>query len=214
MAKEDIIKAINEALEGSKDRNFQESIDLAINLKDLDLTLPKNRIDEEIILPNGRGKVIKVAVFGSGEMAIKARDVADTIIQPEELEDLGDEKRKAKVLANTHDFFIAEAPLMPIIGKKLGIVLGPRGKMPRPVPPGSDPSQMIENLRRSVRARSKDKLTFHIPVGTREMSTEDVAENIETFLKRIFAKLERGTFNIRSIYIKTTMGPSAKLEVF
>ena len=214
MAKEDIIKAINEALEGAKDRNFQESIDLAINLKDLDLTLPKNRIDEEIILPNGRGKVIKVAVFGSGEMAIKARDVADTIIQPEELEDLGDEKRKAKVLANTHDFFIAEAPLMPIIGKKLGIVLGPRGKMPRPVPPGSDPSQMIENLRRSVRARSKDKLTFHIPVGTREMSTEDVAENIETVLKRILAKLERGTFNIRSIYIKTTMGPSAKLEVF
>ena len=144
---------------------------------------------------------------------MKAKGVADTVITPEELEELGGEKRRAKTLANTHNFFISEAPLMPIIGRKLGIVLGPRGKMPRPIPPGADPSGMIENLRKSVRARSKDKHTFHVPVGTREMSPDDIAENVEVVLKRVLTKLERGSFNIRSIYIKTTMGPSVKIEV-
>jgi len=212
MSKESITKAVKRALKGAKDRKFQESVDLAINLKDVDLTLPKNRIDEEIILPKGRGKPIKVVVIGSAEMAQKAKKTADKVIQPEEIEELGDEKRMAKNIANSHDFFIAEAPLMPVIGRKLGIVLGPRGKMPKPIPPGADPTGMVENLRKSVRARSKDKMTFHIPVGTRAMDPDDISDNIETVLKRVKGKLERGSFNLRSVYVKTTMGPAFKIE--
>ena len=77
--------AVQKALESAKKRNFTETVELAINLKDVDLTIPKNRITEDIILPNGRGKAVKICVIGGGELALKAKDVADIVITPEEL---------------------------------------------------------------------------------------------------------------------------------
>ena len=195
----------------SKQRKFLESVELAINLKDIDLTNPKNRIQEEIILPNGRGKAVKVGVFGSSEMAVKAKGVADVVVQPEEIETLASDKAKARKFARQGDFFLAEAPLMPTIGKRLGVVLGPRGKMPKPIPPGSDPRPQIEKLRNSVAVRTRDRKTFHIPIGTKDMTPEKLAENIDAVVKRLTSKLERGKMNIQSIYVKTTMGPSYKV---
>ncbi len=195
----------------SKQRNFVESVELAVNLKDIDLTNPKNRLQEEVILPNGRGKPIKIGVFGSSEMAMKAKGVADVVVQPEEIETLASNKSKARKFADHSDFFIAEAPLMPTIGKRLGVVLGPRGKMPKPIPPGSDPKATIEKLRSSVTVRTRDRKTFHLPIGTKDMPPEKLAENLDAVLKRLTTKLERGKMNIQSAYVKTTMGPSFKV---
>lgn len=211
MAEKKTLRAVKEAVEASKARNFTESVDLAVNLKDIDLSIPKNRVDDEVLLPKGRGKAVKIAVFGSGELAVKAKNVADLVITPEELDDLAEDKKRAKKLANEHVFFIAEAPLMPVIGKKLGVVLGPRGKMPKPIPPNADPVPLINNLRKTVRLRSKDRRTFHTPVGTKDMGIEDLAENVDVILKRLIGKLERGRMNIASVYIKTTMGKSVRL---
>ncbi len=208
-----IVEAVREAIEKAKPRNFKESVDLAINLKDVDLSIPKNRINEEVILPSGRGKEIKVAVFGSGETALKAKECADLVIPPEEIDKLAENKRKARKIANEYDFFIAEAPLMGRIGKVLGVILGPRGKMPKPIPPGGDPCPLVKNLKRTVRMRSRDKRTFHVPVGTRDMDPEDIAKNIEEVIKKLEAKLERGMQNIDSIYVKTTMGPAIRIKL-
>ena len=186
-------------------------MEVAFNLKDMDLSIPKNRINEEIILPHGRGKDIKVAVIGTEEMAVKAKGVADRVIKAEELEELAEDKKAAKKLANEFQFFVAEAPLMPLIGKRLGVVLGPRGKMPKPIPPGADPSGVISNLRKSIQVRSKASKTFHAPIGTKDMATKDLAENVDAIIKRVTSKLERGKMNIDSVYIKTSMGPSVKL---
>lgn len=202
---------MKKVVEDSKQRNFEESIDIALNLKDIDLSVPKNRVELEVVLPKGRGKAIKVAVFGGAEMALKAKDVADLVIQPEELEDLADDKKKAKQIARTYGFFVAEAPLMPVIGKRLGIVLAPRGKMPRPIPPGADPAPLITGLRNTVRIRSRDKRTFHAPVGTKSMSVEDLAENVDEIMKRVISSLERGRLNLASVHLKTTMGSSVRL---
>jgi len=206
-----LIDVIKKLQADSKQRKFLESVELAINLKDIDLSNPKNRIQEEIILPNGRGKTIKVGVFGSSEMAVKAKGVADVIIQPEDIETLAGDKSKAKKFARSGDFFLAEAPLMPMIGKRLGVVLAPRGKMPKPIPPGSDPKPQIEKLRSSVSVRTRDRKTFHLAVGTKDMSPEKLAENVDAVLKRLMSKLERGKMNIQSVYVKTTMGPSFKV---
>lgn len=211
MAEKETVKAVKKALENRKKRGFLDTVDLAINLKDVDLSVPKNRIQEDIILPHGRGRSVKVCVIGSDEMAMKSREVADRVITPEELGTIADDKKEAKKVANDYDYFIAEAPLMPTIGKRLGIVLGPRGKMPKPVPPGADPKPMIDNLNRSISIRSKDKMTFHAAVGNVEMAPEDIAENIESVIKRVSSKLERGTMNIASAYVKTTMGPAEKV---
>jgi large subunit ribosomal protein L1 len=100
---------------------------------------------------------------------------------------------------------------MAVVGKRLGTVLGPRGKMPKPIPPGADPTGMIESLRKTVSVRTKDRITFHAPVGTADMPVEQIAENIDALLKRIELKLEKGRMNIDSSYVKTTMGPSERL---
>jgi large subunit ribosomal protein L1 len=203
--------AVQKALEGAKKRNFVETVELAINLKDVDLSVPKNRITEDVILPNGRGKAVRICVIGGGELALKAKDVADLVITPEELQTIADDKKQAKKIANSTNYFIAEAPLMAVVGKRLGTVLGPRGKMPKPIPPGADPTGMVESLRKTVSIRTKDRITFHAPVGTVEMPVEQIAENIDALLKRIELKLEKGRMNIDSSYVKTTMGPSERL---
>jgi large subunit ribosomal protein L1 len=212
LAEKTIVQAVKKALERAKKRNFRETVDVSINLKDVDLSVPKNRIQEDIILPHGRGRDVKICVIGGGELALKAKGIADRIITPEELAKLADDKKAAKKIASEFDYFIAEAPLMPTIGKRLGIVLAPRGKMPKPIPPGADPKPMIENLRKTVSVRSRDKRTFHAPVGTVDMPPEQIADNIEAILKRISSKLERGMMNIGSVYVKTTMGPSERVK--
>jgi len=202
---------VQKALESAKKRNFVETVELAINLADVDLTIPKNRIQEDIILPNGRGKAVRVCVIGGGELALKAKDVADLVITPDELGAIADDKKQAKKIANSTDYFIAEAPLMAVVGKRLGTVLGPRGKMPKPIPPGVDPGAMVENLRKSVTVRTKDRITFHVPVGTVNMSADDIADNVDVVLKRVSLRLEKGMQNVASAYVKTSMGPSERI---
>ncbi|MCK5548240.1 MAG: 50S ribosomal protein L1 [Thermoplasmata archaeon] len=211
MADKPTIEIVKKALESSKERNFEESIELAINLKDLDLSVPKNRIEEDVILPKGRGKELKIAVFASGELAFKSKKSADLVITPEEIEELAKEKRKFKTLVSKYNFFLAEAPLMPTIGKRLGTVLGPKGKMPRPIPPTIDPKGIVATMKNTVRIRSRDKKTFHAPIGTRSMKPEDLAANADVVVKRLLEKLGKGKLNIASIYVKTTMGPSVRL---
>jgi len=211
MAVDDTKEAIEKVL-ASRNRKFLESVELAINLKDVDLSNPKNRINEEVLLPKGRGRDVRIGVFGSGDFAAKAKASADTVITPEELETLAGDKAQARKLVNSHDFFVAEAPLMVTIGKKLGTALGPKGKMPRPLPPQADPAPVLASIRNTVRIRSKDRRTFHVAVGTREMSPDDLAANIEAVMKRVESKLERGRNNVASVFIKTTMGPSVRMR--
>jgi len=206
-------EAVVKILEDSKknDRKFKQNIDLVINLKNIDLNIPKNRIDEEILLPHGRGKDVKIALFASGELAVKSKKHVDLLIKPEEIGDLSKDKKKFKKIADDYEFFIAEAPLMPTIGKTLGTVLGPRGKMPKPVPPNADLTGIVNNLRKSIKVRSKSSKTFHTVAGSADMTKEHISDNIETIIKRVEAALEKGRMNIGSIYIKTTMGSSERI---
>jgi large subunit ribosomal protein L1 len=205
------LEVVTEVLGKAPERKFPETVELSINLKDLDLTVPKNRLEDEIPLPNGRGKPVKVAVFGSPELLQKVKGVADVVVASNQIDDFAKDKKTAKKMVGQVDFFLAEAPLMPTIGKRLGVVLGPRGKMPRPVPPGSDPTNLVNALKRSIRVRSKGNRTFHAAVGTRGMKPEQIAQNVDAVLNRIVGKLERGRTNIESVYVKTTMGPAVRL---
>jgi large subunit ribosomal protein L1 len=211
MADKSSVDAVTEAIAKAPERKFPESVEVSINLKELDLTIPKNRIEDEVPLPNGRGRNIKVAVIATPELLQKVQASADMRITPAQLDELVKDKKSAKKLAGDIDFFLAEAPLMPTIGKKLGVVLGPRGKMPRPLPPGSDPTNLINALKRSIRIRSKGNRTFHAAIGTRTMPAEQLAQNVDAVLSRVVGKLERGRTNIESVYVKTSMGPAVRL---
>ncbi|HTW55979.1 MAG TPA: 50S ribosomal protein L1 [Thermoplasmata archaeon] len=202
------VEVVTEALSKAPERKFSETVELSVNVKDLDLASPKSRVEDDVPLPNGRGKAVRVAVIGSPELCQKVRGIADVVVTAAELDDFA---KGAKKSVAGIDFLLAEAPLMPTIGKRLGVVLGPRGKMPRPVAPGSDPTNLVNALKRSIRVRSKGKRTFHAPVGTRGMKPEQIAQNVDAVLARIVGKLERGRLNIESVYVKTTMGPAVRL---
>ncbi|MFA5102355.1 MAG: 50S ribosomal protein L1 [Candidatus Thermoplasmatota archaeon] len=207
------VEAVQKALEESKklERKFKQSVDVVINLKNIDMNDAKNRIEDEVMLPHGRGTEAKLALFASGDLALKSKNHVDLLIKPEEIEELAKDKKKFKKIADEYDFFIAEAPLMPTIGKTLGIILGPRGKMPKPVPPTIDIIGIAKNLRKTVKVRSKTSKTIHATVGQEEMKTEQIAENIDAILKRLEGKLERGKMNIGSVYVKTSMGPPMRV---
>src|SRR6056297_2030125 len=150
MADSEIEEAVSRALEDSPGRNFRETVDLAINLRDLDLNDPSNRVDESIVLPAGTGQDTQIVVFAEGETALRAEDVADDVIGADGLEELGDDDGEAKDLADQTDFFIAEQTLMQDIGRYLGTVLGPRGKMPEPLDPDDDVVEVINRINNTV----------------------------------------------------------------
>ena len=211
MAEQELVDAVSRALGDSPVRNFRETVDLAINLRDLDLNDPAKRVDESIVLPSGTGQDTRIVVFAEGETALQAEDVADDVLGSGELEELGDDADEAKDLANETDFFIAEANMMPDIGRYLGTVLGPRGKMPTPLQPDDDVVEVVNRMKNTVQLRSRDRRTFHTRVGAEDMDAEEIADNVDVILRRLYATLEKGPQNVDSVYVKTTMGPAVEV---
>ena len=210
---ENINNAIKEAIENAPERKFVESMDIQFTIKDVDLKNPTNRIKEEVRLPSGRGRDVRIAMFAAGEAATRARDAGIHVITPPEIEELGGNKGRAKKIGNQFDFFLSEVPHMGLIGRYLGTVLGPRGKMPRPVPPTLDPAVIATGLKTTVVVKSGDKKTFHTSIGTVGQSQEELFANAMEVYNRVIGRLERGAGNIRSLFIKTTMGPATRVEV-
>ena len=206
-----IEEAVTRALEDAPERNFRETVDLAINLRDLDLNDPNNRVDESIVLPSGTGQETRIVVFATGETALRAEDVADEVLSPDELEDLGDDTDAAKDLADETDVVVAEANMMQDIGRYLGTVRGPRGKMPTPLQPDDDVVETVNRMKNTVQLRSRDRRTFHTRVGAQDMTADEIASNIGVIVRRLEANLEKGPLNIDGIYVKTTMGPSVEV---
>lgn len=209
-----ILDAVKEAKDKSKKRNFAQSVELVINLRDVDPKKPESKIQELIELPYPAGKESKICVIASGEMALKAKRAgANLVIERGNLEALMGDKKKQKELAKTYDFFIAEAPLMPLVGKSLGAILGPRGKMPTPVPPTANIVDQIEKHRKMVLLRMRGQPVLQCRVGNENMVDKEIAENAQVVVGRIEGKLKRGIKNIRSIHLKTTMGPQVKVAM-
>ena len=203
--------AVSRALSDAPERNFRETVDLAINLRDIDLADPNNRVDESIVLRSGTGQDTRIVVFAEGETALRAEDVADEVLDSDDLEDLGDDDNAAKDLADETDFFIAEANMMQNIGRYLGTVLGPRGKMPTPLQPDDDVVETVNRMKNTVQVRSGERRTFHTRVGAEDMNADDIATNIDVILRRLFTDLEKGPQNIDTVYVKTTMGPAVEV---
>jgi large subunit ribosomal protein L1 len=211
--KEAVMNALEDAKKLSKKREFTQSIDLIVNLKDLDLKKPKNRVNELVEVSNPIGKTIKICIIAGGDLAVRAKKAgADRVIAAQDLEALSKDKKAAKQLENNFDFFIAEAQLMPQVGKSIGAVLGPRGKMPTPVPTNAPIGEVIKKYRRMIRIMVKGQLNTQTRIGIEDMENEKIAENVQAIITRLENKLEKGQKNIRSLAVKMTMGPPVKIE--
>ncbi|MCC9261994.1 50S ribosomal protein L1 [Methanobrevibacter woesei] len=209
---QEVLEAVKEAKEQSKPRNFTQSVDMIINVRDLDVKKPENRFNEEVTLPNGRGKDVKIGVIADGELIVQAKDAGVAlVINKDDLEALGKDRKQAKSAANSVDFFIAQADMMPLVGRFLGPILGPRNKMPKPVPASIKLDPLLERLQSTIKVGIKQQPSIQVIVGSQDMSDEELAENIETVLTVLDRQLDKGRSQIKSMFIKTTMGPTVRV---
>ena len=203
---EKILEAIKELREKSKKRNFLQTFDLIINLKEFDVKKPENKINEDFVLPHGKGEEAKVVIFSDTIKEAKAE-----ILRSFDLEKLAKDKRSLRKLAKSTDFFLAEPQLMPLIGKTLGQFLAPKGKMPKII--SGDVEKMVENYKKSVKIRIKDSPVIQCAVGKENMKDEEIAENILAIINFLKEKLPKGAGNIGKVLLKLTMSKPVEIKV-
>ena len=207
-----LVEVIKQAKESDKTRKFQQSIEMILVFKDIDVK-KGFAINETIQLPKKMSKSASVCIIAAGDLGIKAKNAkADRVMNEAELIQLGKNKRESRKVINKYDFFLADTKLMPTVGKVLGQLLGPRGKMPTPIPFNAPVEALLERFRTSVGVKVKGSLSLSCKIGEESMEDADLAANANTIAAAIEKKLPNGDRNIRKIMIKTTMGKAVKLE--
>ncbi len=207
-----LAEMIKEAKATDKERKLKQSLELIMVFKDIDVKKGFS-INETIQLPKTNSPAA-ICVMASGDMGLKAKNAkADKVIDNDELTRLATNKRESRKLINSFDFFLADTKLMPVVGKVLGQLLGPRGKMPTPVPFNAPIDAFLERFRSSIRVRVKNSLSMSCKIGDESMEDADLAINAHAILSGIEKKLPNGDKNIRKVLIKTTMGKIAKEQL-
>ena len=211
--KKNLLAAVKEAKEKSGQKKFNQTVELILDIKEIDMKAPEGKIQQIVELPHATAKPNKICVIASGETALKARRAnADNVIERADLEALAGKKKDLRKIANKYDVFISEAPMMQTVGRTLGPVLGPRGKMPIPIPPNADLAALIEKHHKTVVVRMRNQPIIQTTIGTQNQSDEEIVENIQAVLRVLEGKLKRGLKNIEMVFIKTSMGTPVKIK--
>lgn len=195
-------------------RNFAQSFELILKLKDVDVKKSDLNINEIVFLPNKLSELAKICIFAAGDNAVRAQKAgADRVIEAAELDRLASEKRTAKKLAREYQFFLADTSMMPKIGRILGQFLGPKGRMPAPVPPNAPLESMLTRYRTAIRVKSRGSLSVAGKVGDESLEDSKVADNALAVITQVEKKLPNGEKNIQSMMVKKTMGKLSKTNM-
>jgi len=206
------VEAIKQAKESDKEHKFTHAIEMITVFRDIDVK-KGFAINEVIQLPSKMNKPAQVCIIASGDMGTKAKKTnADRVMDGEEITKIGSNKRESRKFINKYDFFLADTKLMPIIGKVLGQLLGPRGKMPTPIPFNASIESFLERFRDSIKIRTKGSLSLSCKIGDETMDDDALASNANTIISSIEKKLPNGSKNIKKIMFKTTMGKIIQIE--
>jgi large subunit ribosomal protein L1 len=204
-----IAEVAKEVKAATKKRKFTQAIELIITFKDIDVK-KGFAINEVVQLPKTSSPAT-VCIIATGEMGQKAKAAnADSVIGTTELDKFATNKRESRKFINKYDFFLADTQVMPVVGKTLGQLLGPRGKMPTPVPFDADIVAFLARFRSSIKVRTRASLSVSVKIGDESMDDGDLAINAHTVLNAIEKKLPNGEKNIKKIMLKTTMGKPIK----
>lgn len=211
-----ILKTVDAAKKASKKRNFKQTLDLIITLKDIDMKKPDNQLTLFVNLNHPIIRKKRIAAFVGPEMKEQAKAVCDETIDIDDFPKYQADKKLVKKLASTNDVFIAQANIMPKIATIFGRALGTKGKMPNPkagciVPPNANLRALYDKLQLTVKVISKEQYNIKVPVGTEESSSKEVAENILTVYNQVVHHLANGENNVKNVIVKTTMGSPIKI---
>jgi len=203
---------LNEALKKlrteSKKRKFDESVDLIINLRGVDV-----RRDNISVVINVPHKIKEKKVCG---FLTKKSSLVKTIMAPDFAK--YKDKKALKNLVKDYDFFIAVAPLMPKVATAFGKVLGPAGKMPSPqlglvtVESEENIKAILDKIGKSIKIRAKEP-SIKLSIGKTNMKDEEIIANAEAIYKSIVAVLPTKKENVRKVMVKLTMSKPEKVEM-
>lgn len=201
-------------LKALQERKFKQTYELIINLKNLNLKKPEEQVELWVKLPHSKGKPVKVGCFVGPELAEQAK-ACDAVVMQDDFAKYKD-KKAIKKLADSCDYFIAQANIMADVAKAFGRVLGPKGKMPNPkagcvVPPNANLAPVVESLKNTIKVEAKQQPSIKIPIGTEEMAEEQVAENGMAVYTNVLGKLPQEQNNIKNTLLKLTMSPPIKI---
>jgi large subunit ribosomal protein L1 len=195
-------------LRTEKQRKFDESLDLIINLQKFDLK--REQVNLFVSVPH-KIKDKKICGF----LEIK-NDLVDTITKSEFKK--YSEKSELKRLVGKYDFFIAQASVMPLVATTFGRALGPSGKRPSPqlgILMNVDDKQikeLKERINHSVKIKTKEA-SIKISVGRKSMKDEDLIENIITIYNAVVKALPRDKENVKNIEVKFSMTKPKKIKI-
>jgi large subunit ribosomal protein L1 len=217
MEKTQALTVLKAAKEAGAGRKFKQSVDLIVNLKDLDFKKPENQVDFYVTLQHTHGKKIRVCAFTGPELKEEAKLHCDTAITVEDFGEYQKDKKKIKKLASEHEYFIAQANIMAQVATVFGRVLGPRGKMPNPkagcvVPPKAALKPLVEKLQKTVRIQAKKDPVIHLLVGREDLADDLLADNIQYLMQQVQTHLPQEANNIRNAMLKLSMGKPVKLQ--
>ncbi|MHA7734669.1 50S ribosomal protein L1 [Nitrosopumilus sp. S6] len=205
----ELVDMVKKAKAATKAKKFKQSIELIANFKDIDVK-KGFALNEVVQLPKTSSPAT-VCVIATGDMGTKAKAAkADSVIGNEELDKFGANKRESRKFINKYDFFLADTQIMPTVGKTLGQLLGPRGKMPTPVPFNAPIDAFLSRFRSSIKVRTRASLSVSCKIGDESMEDADLAINAHAVLSAIEKKLPNGEKNMKRVMIKTTMGKPIK----
>lgn len=200
---------INQAKTSTKQRKFKQSVEMIIVFKDIDVK-KGFALNEVVQLPKTSSPAT-VCIMATGDMGQKAKEAkADAVVGSEELDRFATNKRASRKFINKYDFFLADTQIMPVVGKVLGQLLGPRGKMPTPVPFNASIESFLQRFRSSIKVRSRASLAMSCKIGDESMENADLAINAHAVLSAVEKKLPSGEKNLKRVIIKTTMGKPVK----
>jgi large subunit ribosomal protein L1 len=204
-----LAEMIKEAKSASKQRKFKQSVEMIIVFKDIDVK-KGFALNEVVQLPKTSSPAT-VCIMATGDMGQKAKEAkADAVVGSDELDKFAANKRASRKFINKYDFFLADTQIMPVVGKVLGQLLGPRGKMPTPVPFNASIDSFLQRFRSSIKVRARSTLAMSCKIGDESMENADLAINAHAVLSAVEKKLPNGEKNLKRVIIKTTMGKPIK----
>ncbi len=213
MEKEQVQKAITE-LKTHPKRNFNQSYDLVINLKNFDTKT--NPLDFFVTLPFSFGKQIKVVCFCDQQLAENAQKNCELVIKDTEFDKYKD-KKVMKKMAEDYDYFIAQSNLMGKVAAAFGKALGTKGKMPNPklgcvVPPNANLAVLKKNLTSTVRLSTKKGTNLQCLVGKENQPDVEVVENVFAVYQNTLKQVPNEHQNIKNISLKLSMSKLVKIS--
>merc|ERR1712047_122013 len=207
--KESVAELLKHSLE-TKKRKFQETVDLQVGLKNYDPQKDK-RFSGTVKLKHIPKQKFKVCVLGDQQHCDSAKAQGIPFMSAEDLKKLNKDKKKVKKLAKKYDAFMASESLIKQIPRLLGPGLNKAGKFPALLTHGDDIDAKIIDLQSTIKFQMKKVLCLSVAVGNVGMSEDELVFNIHLSINFLVSLLKKHWQNVRSLYIKSAMGPAQRL---